>query len=134
MLALTALSLLPLPQNDQTEPLLDSDAMTINNINKENFHIPSPDTSTSRQIPHTFNNNKNNPNIAGTQLLPSTSVAVVRTSLSSQQSSLQTLPSVEAPLSSQFIDTANDINNVPSPNIFVTTKNPRLIIIIKIIM
>ena len=100
MLSLTALSLPPLSQNDQTEPLLDSDAMNINNINKDNFHIPSPDTSTFCQIPHKFNNNKNNPNIAGTQLLPSTSVAVARTSLSSQQSSLQTLPSVEAPLSS----------------------------------
>ena len=54
----------PLSQNDQTEPLLDSDAMNINNINKDNFHIPSPDASTSRQIAHKFNNNKNNPNIA----------------------------------------------------------------------
>ena len=117
MLALTALRLPPLLQNDQTEPLLGSDAMNINNVNKDNFHIPSPDTSTSHQIPHTFINNKKNPNIAGTQLLPSTSVAVVRTSFSSQQSSLQTLPAVEAPLSSQFIDIANNINNVASPNI-----------------
>ena len=94
MLALTALSLPPLSQNDQTELLLDSDAMNISNMNKDNFHIPSPNTSTSRQITHKFNNNKNNPNIAETLLLPSTSVAVVRTSLSSQQSSLSTLPSV----------------------------------------
>ena len=114
-------------QNDQTEPLLDSNATNINNINRDNFHIPSPDTNTSRQIPHKFNNNKNNPNVAGTQLLPSTSVAVVRTSLPSQQSSLQTIPSVEAPLSYQFIDTANDMNNfhVPSPNIFVTHQVPQ---------
>ena len=107
--------------------------MNINNINKDNFHIPIPDTSTSRQIPHKFNNNKNNPNIVGTQLLPSTSVAVVRTSLSSQQSSSQTLPSGEAPLSSQFIDIANNINNIASrninkvlsPNIFVTREVPQ---------
>ena len=64
-------------------------------------------------------------------MLPLT--AVVRTSLSSQQSSLQTLPSVEAPVSSQFIDIANNINNVaspninkvPSPNIFVTRQVPQ---------
>ena len=124
MLALTALSLPPLSQNDQTEPLLDSNAMNIDNINKDNLHIPSPDTSTSRQIAPKFNNNKNNPNIAGTQLLPSTSVAVVRTSLSSQQSSLQTLPYLEEVLSSQFINIANNINKVPSPNIFVTRQVP----------
>ena len=132
MLALTALCLPPLSQNEQNEPLLDTDATNINNINKDNFHIPSPDTSTPRQIAHIFNNNKNNPNIAGTHLLSSTSVAVVRTLLSSQQSSLQTVPSVEAPLPSQFIDVANNINNVaspninqvPSPNIFVTHQVP----------
>ena len=49
MLALTALSLLLLSQNDQTEPLLDSDAMNINNINKEKF-----------QVPQNNDNNKNN--------------------------------------------------------------------------
>ena len=66
MLPLTTLSLSPLSQNDQTEPLQDCDVMNINNINKDNFHIPSPNTSTSHQIPHKLNNNKNNPNIAGT--------------------------------------------------------------------
>ena len=125
MLALTALSLPSLSQNDKTEPLQVSDAVNINNINKENFHIPSPDTNTSRQIPYKLNN-KNNPNIAETQLLPSTSVAVVRTSLPSQQSS-QTLPSVEAPLFYQFIDTANnDINNfhIPSPDTNTSRQIP----------
>ena len=38
-----------------------------------------------------------------------------RTSLPSQQSS-QTLPSVEAPLFYQFIDTANDVNNFQNKN------------------
>ena len=52
MLALIALSLPPLSQNDQTQPLPDSDAMNINNINKDNFHILSPDTTTSRQKAH----------------------------------------------------------------------------------
>ena len=124
MLALTALSLPSLSQNDKTEPLQVSDAVNINNINKENFHIPSPDTNTSHQIPYKLNN-KNNPNIAETQLLPSTSVNVVRTSLPSQQSS-QTLPSVEAPLFHQFIDTANDINNfhIPSPNTNTSRQIP----------
>ena len=77
MLALTALSLPSLSQNDKTEPLQVSDAVNINNINKENFHIPSSDTNTSHQIPYKLNNNKNNPNIAETQLLPSTSVALL---------------------------------------------------------
>ena len=137
MLALTALSLPSLSQNEQTDSLLLPPLKNVEHVPDIDFNINSinnitrPNTNTAPQI-HQNKFNKNNSicvnkfyNVsAGTK--PSTSVAVVNVS---QQSSMQTFSSVEAPLFHHCIDTANNINNNyhdPRPNTCTTLQVPQI--------